>query len=380
MFLRESYNFSVHETETVGAYIGTVEAIDNDPTFNNLTYSITGNPNLYPFEINELTGNISVSNNIDFETQSTFHVTVTASDNSPQQLSSYASVYIYVINDNEHVPVFLETPISLEIYENEVNSSVLYTLRAFDADFGSAGQIYFSIDKQPSLFKVYIGPKSGEIILTEPPHSPGTDNMVVRVTEKDNSAFFSTVSISVTIIDINNHSPVFDQGFYEINVTETIANGTLIYAINATDSDKGNNANIIYRIISAASIPFRIDQYSGELFINGFIDFETENDYLFIIEASDQGTNPLTSSVLFRVKILDQNDNPPVITTQVFSIQLSVETLPGTPIFQVRSYDRDSGPNGEFSFSLVSGNENDVFFIVSPTGSLVLTRNFERSL
>ena len=379
MFLQESYNFSVHETETVGAYIGTVEAIDNDPTFNNLTYSITGNPNLYPFEINELTGNISVSNNIDFETQSTFHVTVTASDNSPQQLSSYASVYIYVINDNEHVPVFLETPISFEIYENEVNSSVLYTLRAFDADFGSAGQIYFSIDKQPSLFKVYIGPKSGEIILTEPPHSPGTDNMVVRVTEKDNSAFFSTVSISVTIIDINNHSPVFDQGFYEINVTETIANGTLIYAINATDSDKGNNANIIYRIISAASIPFRIDQYSGELFINGFIDFETENDYLFIIEASDQGTNPLTSSVLFRVKILDQNDNSPVITTQVFSIQLSVETLPGTPIFQVRSYDRDSGPNGEFSFSLVSGNENDVFFIVSPTGSLVLTRNFERS-
>jgi hypothetical protein len=53
---------------------------------------------------------------------------------------------------------------------------------------------------------------------------------------------FSLLSISV--LDVNDHKPVFDQNVYYQNMEENVQLGTTVVTIRAKDDDQGINASV----------------------------------------------------------------------------------------------------------------------------------------
>ena len=60
------------------------------------------------------------------------------------------------------------------------------------------------------------------------------------------SALSSTATVSVSLIDINDNTPVFQPHPTQYSVEENSPNGTLVATITATDADSGSFGEIFY--------------------------------------------------------------------------------------------------------------------------------------
>ncbi|MEQ2259357.1 hypothetical protein XENORESO_010347, partial [Xenotaenia resolanae] len=110
----------------------------------------------------------------------------------------------------------------------------------------------------------------------------------------------SRLTLSVTVLDVDDNSPMFSQQSYNVNLPENSPKDTVILRLQATDADL--ISNLTYRIRVEGLHPeisefFRIDPMTGELSVLKFLDFEalaaSEPTYTFTVEAVDvQGTMP----------------------------------------------------------------------------------------
>ena len=65
--------------------------------------------------------------------------------------------------------------------------------------------------------------------------------------------------------------------------------------------------------------------------------------YLFPhIQASDNGTEPLNSTSMAEIKLLDFNDNVPVFERLVYNASIAENSLPGTKVNILKSLDTSS--------------------------------------
>ena len=56
--------------------------------------------------------------------------------------------------------------------------------------------------------------------------------------------FFHQVSLSIS--DVNDNPPMFDEAVYNVSLLETTAQGTIIERVLATDLDIGSNSVLEY--------------------------------------------------------------------------------------------------------------------------------------
>ena len=63
---------------------------------------------------------------------------------------------------------------------------------------------------------------------------------------KMSSFLTSNACVSVTVLDVNDHRPVFSDTMYELNVAEDTSVNSRFRVVSATDSDSNTNAQITY--------------------------------------------------------------------------------------------------------------------------------------
>ncbi len=94
----------------------------------------------------------------------------------------------------------------------------------------------------------------------------------------------------------------------------------------------------------------------GNIYTKNVLDAEGEFKYRFSVVAHDNGVPSLSSTCLVQIKVTDENDNAPFfVLPHKNKILIREELSTGTEVVQVRANDPDSGPNGEVTYSLVSG-------------------------
>lgn len=78
----------------------------------------------------------------------------------------------------------------------------------------------------------------------------------------------------------------------------------------------------------------------------------------------------------------DLNDNTPVITSTVHTVNIYENTTVGTTIIDVDATDNDVGDNGALTYTITSGNNSNHFMIDSGTGLLTLKSalNYEANI
>ncbi|XP_030369787.1 cadherin-99C [Scaptodrosophila lebanonensis] len=304
------YVFTVDEG-TADAVVGIVHASDADEGINaEITYSI---PSDIPFAINNKSGEIRTSTQLDFERQHEYRFVVTAKDGAPDARLGTASVTVLVRDLPDEVPRFSDARIVVRIPENEPNFLVA-TVQANDPD--STPEITYFIRKgETELFKV--APKTGEIRTTK-----GLDyekqrqhELIIGTIENDGDGPGDTIRLVVEVEDRNDVRPVFISMPEPITISDDQAIGAIIATVPAVDADGTSPGNVVrYELVGRGKALkyFQVDPDTGIVRIRDDLRKQTDTEYHVDIRAYDLGEPQLSSMatvpVFVRPSILDPNE------------------------------------------------------------------------
>lgn len=274
-------------------------------------------------------------------------------------------------------PQFQLPNYQVSVPENEQAGTRVITLKATDPDDGEAGRLEYVMealfDSRSNDFFI-IDSKTGSITTVQALDREVKDTHVFRVTVTDNGTpkRSATAYLTVTVSDTNDHTPVFEQTEYRVNIRENVEVGFEVMTIRATDGDAPSNANMIYKIVNADEVNsvFEIDPRNGLVKIRERPDRETRYQYQLIVEANDQGKDPgpRSATATLNISVEDENDNYPQFSEKRYIVQIPENVPVNTKVIQVEATDKDEGNNAKVHYSIISGNIKGQFYIHSPTG------------
>ncbi|KAH0617752.1 hypothetical protein JD844_016303 [Phrynosoma platyrhinos] len=180
------------------------------------------------------------------------------------------------------------------------------------------------------------------------------------------------LDLRIKVLDVNDNSPVFSQEVFLGSVEELSTIGTVVMKITATDADEPNtlNSQIAYKIVSQQPNQppaFVINKATGEVRTATFqLDREVFFSYTLIVEAKDQDgkANGNGQQTTLQIKILDVNDNVPVLEKDMYEGNIKENTA-NVEIMRLKAFDRDEefSDNWLAQFTILSGNEGGYFHI-----------------
>ncbi|XP_066511364.1 cadherin-16-like [Hoplias malabaricus] len=235
--------------------------------------------------------------------------------------------------------------------------------------------------------------REGVIYLNAPLDRETQDQFHISIVAErpDGREIAKPVELRVMVGDANDNRPTFPQMQYHTVVKELATKGTEILTVQAADNDdpKTDNVRIFYRLVGQMPESprnlFRVDRDSGVITVQADSMEGTAPQYTLTITAED--AKGLNSSCTVIVKVLDENNNPPIFSQHEYGPFHLVEDAPvGSTVMAVAAWDADErgGDSWVVDYRLESGNEEEVFTLVtdrqSNEVSLVLDKvlDFER--
>ncbi|XP_009955546.1 PREDICTED: protocadherin Fat 3-like [Leptosomus discolor] len=359
-FQQPSYSSFVNESVPVGSSVLAVSAVDKDRGENGyITYSIAS-LNSLPFTINQFTGVISTSEELDFESSpESYRFIVRASDwGSPYRHESEVNVTIYIGNVNDNKPLFEKVACQGVISSDFPVGGHITAVSAIDID--ELELVKYKIISGNELGIFYLNPDSGVLQLKKSLINSGIKN--------------SNFGLKITATDGENFA---DTMFVNISVSEDLPVGATILRIKAYDADSGFNGRVLYTISDGnVDSCFDIDMETGVLNVLMPLDREKTELYLLNITVYDLGYPQKSAWRLLTVTVEDANDNKPVFLQDSYSVNILESTSLGTEIIQVEARDKDLGSNGEVTYSVLTDTQQ--FAINSSTGMVYVADQLDR--
>nr|XP_046152235.1 protocadherin gamma-A5-like [Oncorhynchus gorbuscha] len=183
--------------------------------------------------------------------------------------------------------------------------------------------------------------------------------------------------VTVEIVDVNDHSPIFKNNHIKFEISESATLGSRFVLESAKDPDVGVNG--LREYVLTQNDNFVLKQHSNpdgskfaEMILQKPLDRE-ENPHLSLKLIAVDGGNPQRSgTVNIEITVLDANDNAPVFNQSVYRATVMENAPKGTYITTVNASDADSGSNGivMYYFSNLKENLADIFDIDETTGKI----------
>ncbi len=390
--LNGSQIVNVSEAAPVTTIIAIFRAEDRDQMV--ITYAIMAGNEDQKFSINASSGVIRLVVSLDFETRVMYILNISASDG---QRESQATLTVKVLDENEHTPVF-NGPNAFAIEEERPAGAMVGRVMATDADRDA--QVSFSFvqqDRATGLFN--LDPANGQITTAVvldreqleqifPPTGSSSVSLQVSARDDGSPSRRDVRSYTITLLDINDNTPLFRDSSYSNSLRENLPAGEEVFQIAATDADIGRNGEIVYSFELAdnqgTSNPFTIDSTTGALTTSESLDCEIQPFYTFSIVATDGGVAPLFNTTIGNLSIIDENDNSPIFTQDVYVVNVSESTMPQSVVTTVLANDRDKGLNGEVEYRIESDSDINDFlevteivtrFTIDSVSGMVTNRN-----
>ncbi|XP_033742322.1 LOW QUALITY PROTEIN: protocadherin Fat 4-like [Pecten maximus] len=378
LFDNASYLFGILENQPGGTVVGMVKATDLDIGRNaELSYYLDQTQD--NFTIDAQTGEILSLRPFDREylnvtmgkTSYTFSVYVT--DNGLQRLTDSVMVVVDVLDVNDNPPKFKEKVYRASLLEDAAENTRVLKIGASDNDTNeNAALSYLIVDGNvDSRFKITAG--NGQIYLSGGLDRENQENYVLTIIASDSGKdiqYTATTTVSITVLDVNDNAPLFDQTAFDIGILETSQLGEEIAHFTATDTDLGENAQITYRVSDNGGT-FNIDRNTGKLYLEKALDFEKKSQYNLNISAEDKGRTPLSQYARLTVRVLDANDNAPDFGSTPSYVTVSEDVPLYTNILKVTATDPDDGNNGKVVYSLKTQDPPGDHFKIDTTNGFI---------
>ncbi|NXF88542.1 PCD17 protein, partial [Eubucco bourcierii] len=331
---------------------------------------------------------------LDREEQSHHTLILTALDGGDPPRSGTVQINVRLIDSNDNSPIFEAASYVVELPENAPLGTAVIDLNATDADEGTNGEVLYSFsgyapDRVRDLFS--IDPQSGLIRVKGnlDYEENGLIEIDVQARDLGPNPIPAHCKVTVRLIDRNDNAPTI--GFVSVRqgaLSEAAPPGTVIALVRVTDRDSGKNGQLQCRVLGGGggpgAVPFTLEENYDNFYTvvtDRPLDREAQDEYNVTIVARDGGNPPLNSTKSFSVRILDENDNPPRFSKNLYVLQVPENNIPGEYLGSVLAQDPDLGQNGTVSYSILPSHVGDVsiytYVSVNPTnGAIYALRSF----
>ncbi|KPA16237.1 protocadherin-23, partial [Candidatus Magnetomorum sp. HK-1] len=344
--------FNIDEDSINTSYVGTLVSTDEDRPLNILTFNILAGNDNNAFVLHESTGVIRVNDTsvIDFEKQIQYFLTVQVDDG---QSRKDAQVTINIRNTNDNPPKV--DNLSAVLDENKPNGYEVGHVNATDADndtlsydiiSGNTNLVFAFPDSNSGTLTVQFGNLLDYEIITD-------YQLIVMVSD---GYYQTTATVSIQVNNLNDNIPIVQAN--TLNVNESAEPGFYVGKIFAQDADADT---LTYSIVhSSPSSAFMLSETSGNLYVKSSLDYETRPAYTLTVQVSD---GVYQSSELIQILVYNDNDNPPLVFDQTFTIKETAINGSSVGFLVARDFDKDP-----MTFNLAV--PNSVFEINPGTGEI----------
>ncbi|XP_037833232.1 protocadherin alpha-3 isoform X18 [Kryptolebias marmoratus] len=351
--------YSTPEEVKVGAVIGNVAkdlGLDVS-TLTNRRFRIVSGADGALFEVNPKNGVLFVHTNIDREQLCDRNAAcLTDLKIVVENPLEVHYVTVEIIDANDHAPSFAEKEKVVEISELTAPGARFQLPGARDPDAGINSVQRYKLS-QNEHFHLEIRDRDEDkvpfLVLQRQLDREQKTNHSLILTAIDGGTppHSANLNITVKVLDINDNRPIFSKDVYSVVLQENTAINTIVIQVQATDLDEGLNGNVEYAFGDDVNPDvlklFSLYRQTGEIRVNGLIDYETAHVYKLDIQASDKGTPPMTTDCRVIIKIQDVNDNKPEIDITSLSSMVPEDSKLGTVVALISVTDSDSGINGK---------------------------------
>ncbi|XP_071024057.1 protocadherin gamma-A11-like isoform X10 [Oncorhynchus clarkii lewisi] len=394
VFSQDVYRVSLTENPPLHSVVVTVSATDADKGANGeVTYdfrSISDKASSI-FSIDKGTGVIRVVGPVDFEERKDYEMRVQAKDGSG--LASNTKVIIDITDINDNAPLILIKSLSNPIPENVLAGTEVGIINVQDKDSEGNRQVRCSIQQNvpfklnPSIKNYYSLVTTSELdreIISD-------YNITITATDEGSPPLSSSTTIHVSVSDVNDNPPAFEEQSYSAYVTENNNPGSSMCSLTARDPDWRQNGTVVYSLLPSEinGVPvssfLSINGDTGVMHAVRAFDYEQFRSFKVHVVARDNGSPPLSSNVTVSVFITDENDNSPQILypapagNSLMTEMVPKAALAGSLVSKVIAVDADSGQNAWLSYHIVKSTDPGLFTIGLHSGEIRAHRDISES-
>ncbi|XP_076861949.1 protocadherin gamma-A4-like isoform X12 [Brachyhypopomus gauderio] len=394
VFSQSVYRASLPENSPIGTVVVTVSATDADEGQNGeVSYEfgrvIEEHERL--FSLDHRSGVITVIGAVDYEEETTHELRIIAKDGFG--LTSYSNLIVDIIDVNDNAPVIVLKSLKSPIPENVLSGAEVGIINVQDRDSGNNQQVRCYIKQHvpfrliPSVKNYYslitIGDLDRELV--------SDYNITVTATDEGSPPLSSTKTIQLSVADVNDNPPVFEEQMYSAHVKENNKPGSSVCTVAATDPDWRQNGTVVYSLLPSdingapVSSFVSINGDTGVMHAVRSFDYEQIKSFKVLVLARDNGSPPLSSNVTVSISLTDENDNPPQILypslegNQLMTEMVPKATLTGSLVSKVVAVDADSGQNAWLSYHIVKATDLGLFTIGVHNGEIRMQRDVSSS-
>lgn len=384
IFLSEDGSPRISEGAQPGQYVARISVTDPDyGEYANVNVSLEGGDGKFALTTKDsIIYLIYVDQELDREERDSYQLRVMATDSGTPPLRAESSFTIQVMDVNDNPPLFDQQAYRQTIPEVVYPGSFVLQVTARDKDQGPNGDVRYSIlqDKNSHSDWFSIDPITG-IITTAAAldyESEPSPSVTVVATDSGRPPLSSTAKVDVVLQDVNDNTPVFTSGSYNVSIKENTPAGTCFLEVSATDEDRGSFGAVSYTLGpgagGVASTHFTLAKETGQLCTSADLDRDQGSDrYELTVTATDGGG--LSSVARVTVSVVDINDNRPSFYPVTYTVSLSAHSPPGTSVVKVTANDADAGENGKVTYRTVPGGGSAFFTLNKDTGVISLSRS-----
>ncbi|CAB1436859.1 unnamed protein product [Pleuronectes platessa] len=318
-------------------------------------------------------------------------------------------IHVTVLDANDNAPVFSQVVYEASLPENSPLDTVVVTVSANDADEGVNGDVtydfghvtedvkkIFSIDRKSE--DTPRGTEVGIINVQDRDSERQLDrelmsdyNITITATDEGSPPLSSSKTVQLSVADINDNPPVFEEQSYSAYVTENNKPGSTLCSVTARDPDWRQNGTVVYSLLPGEVNGALVSSYvsvngdTGVIHAVRSFDYEQFRSFKVHVMARDNGSPPLSSNVTVSVFISDVNDNSPQILYPAPEVNSFItELVPkaaheGSLVSKVIAVDADSGQNAWLSYQIVKSTDPGLFTIGVHSGEIRTQRDISES-
>ncbi|XP_078090888.1 cadherin-23-like [Mustelus asterias] len=288
------------------------------------------------------------------------------------------TVTITITDVNDEVPIISSCPsTTLTLNEEVAAGTTLITLSASDGDNNENLTFSFAVN-EPSFEINQVGDTAliTNTLVLDYENESVVKFYTLNVVVTDLGGNIATCDLNVSLTAINEE-PECDAAFTavtgpSVTIPETIAVGTSVYKITASDPD-GDLLQYSFLPSSSTNTSALFDVDNLGL-ITTAADLNFENgDMLFyaVVSVNDTGSPSLTCTGTVSITITDVNDEVPIISScPSTTLTLNEEVAAGTTLITLSASDGDNNENLTFSFAV-----NEPSFEINQVGDTAIITN-----
>lgn len=322
--------------------------------------------------IDHTTGEIRTKVLLDRETRASYSlVAIPISGDNVSGVN--VKVIVRVSDENDNAPTFPVSVMNIEFPENTPRDVKRTLHPARDLDLGRFNTQRYSIlsGNVNNAFRLSSHRERDGVLYLDLQINGYLDrettpaySLVIEAFDGGVPPLRGQMTVNITILDVNDNQPIFNQSRYFATIPENATVGTSVLQVYAKDADDDRNGLVTYSINRRQSDKdqmFRIDPQTGLIVVNKLLDFETKELHELVVVARDNGEQPLETTAFVSIRVTDVNDNQPTINVIFLSDdatpKISESAQPGEFVARISVNDPDSKTEyANVNVSLIGGD------------------------